>query len=874
MIVLLQFNQTGAQQYFQKTFGGEETEDVYSIYKLSEGGYVIGGKTESTPNGDANLLVIKLDEDFHQIWSKTYGGPGEENCNQCIPCSQGGFLLTGYTTSFTNGNKDIFILKLDENGNIEWNKKVGGSQDDWAKRILETDDYFIIIGTVESWGDGMRDISITTIDKSGNLIWNKCYGGGNNENGQSVIVTEDNNLLVVATSFTYGPSHTSVLMKIDFSGNLIWFKSYGGSITEYGRNIVSSGNDEYIIVGQTNSFGYGNWDCLIYKVNGNGIPLWSKTIGGSGADVSVNIIENIENNFLVSGNTTSYGFGNKDIFLFEISELGNINWARTFGGNNYDGNLFNQPTHSIVKLASGDLVFTGHTASFGSGEGDIFLSMLNFEGIPTDCNYSSPLPQTTDINLEVGTHTPPVHTITDYSPLNFTATNIELIETTICGCNLSLNLGNDTTICNYDTFMITPGPGFENYYWQDGSGDSVYMVSFSGTYWVEVLDEFGCIASDTIEIDFKPPIEVDLGNDTTLCDGDFVLLDAGFGYTDYLWQDGSSNASYYAGTTGWYWVEVTDENGCIAADSIQLEFVAPDPDIGSDTSFCEGDSVSFLAADFVTYLWQDGSTQPSFICDQSMLVWCQVTDTMGCVGSDSAFAQAVTAPDFSLGSDLGVCPGDKVVILSNISDPGISLVWQDGSEDSIFVTSEPGIYWLQATNLCGSVTDSIEVTQLPLPEVFLGNDTILSSNSAITLDAGGGFASYYWSDGTEQQWLTVQESGTFWVEVSDGKCINADTIVIEPINCELFVPIVFSPNSDQHNDNFYADVSDDIYDFNLTVFNRWGEKVWETSDKTGQWDGNRNGHPSASSVYYWVVTYQCIGSPQTFERRGSVTLLR
>ncbi|MCB2221773.1 MAG: gliding motility-associated C-terminal domain-containing protein [Bacteroidetes bacterium] len=438
-----------------------------------------------------------------------------------------------------------------------------------------------------------------------------------------------------------------------------------------------------------------------------------------------------------------------------------------------------------------------------------------------------------------------------------------------------LELGPDTSFCEGTPLILNAGAGYTFYQWmnQPGTNDSLFVVDTAGTYFVYVSNP--CSEGwDTINVSMMEVEEVDLGNDTTLCDGDFILLDAGFGYTDYLWQDGSSNASYYAGTTGWYWVEATDENGCIAADSIQLNFVAPDPDIGPDTSFCEGDSVSFVASEFVSYLWQDGSSLPWFTCDQAMLVWCQVTDTMGCVGTDSAFAQVLAVPSLSLGSDVEICPGDTAIIASNIDDPGIFMVWQNGSEDSIFVTSEPGIFWLQATNLCGSVTDSIEVTQLALPEVFLGNDTILSSNSAITLDPGGGFASYFWSDGSEQPWITVEQAGAYWVEVSDGKCFNADTIVIEPIDCELFVPIVFSPNSDQHNDTFYADVSDDIYDFNLTVFNRWGEKVWETSDKTGQWDGNRNGHPSASSVYYWMVTFKCYGSPKTFERRGSVTLLR
>lgn len=161
-----------------------------------------------------------------------------------------------------------------------------------------------------------------------------------------------------------------------------------------------------------------------------------------------------------------------------------------------------------------------------------------------------------------------------------------------------------------------------------------------------------------------------------------------------------------------------------------------------------------------------------------------------------------------------------------------------------------------------------------MPYVFIGNDTILAMNDKIILDAGSGFESYFWNDGSTYQTLTISDSGSYWVNVFNGQCYNSDTINIEPINCDLYVPIVFTPNGDNYNNCFFADASKDIFDFELIVFNRWGEKVWEADNKTDKWDGKRNGRPAAEGTYFWITKYKCLGTPEKFEMKGSVTLLR
>jgi gliding motility-associated-like protein len=509
-----------------------------------------------------------------------------------------------------------------------------------------------------------------------------------------------------------------------------------------------------------------------------------------------------------------------------------------------------------------------------------------------------------------------------------------------------INLGNDTLICSGTALILEANPGFVSYLWNDGTTNPTLLVDTSGVFWLEITNEFGCSATDTISVSFYPmafeeldlgsdtsfcestgyilhagsgytfyqwqngsndsiliadttglyyvyvenpcsfgydsvylevfPVsEIDLGNDTTLCAGSVVLLDPGFGFESYLWQDGTLNQFYSAGQSGLYWVEVIDNNYCPAFDTIAINFISPDPELGNDTVVCSGEFVTFQASGgFVNYSWQDGSVLPFFSTSIVGTYWCEVTDTMGCMGSDSVLLQVKFPPAVVLGNDTSFCPGDDFLLTVSIQDSDSVFHWQDGSTDSSYQVTEPGYYWVSAMNDCGSGWDSVYVAINSLPFVFLGNDTIIATEDQILLDAGSWFDAYLWPDGSALQTFQVNEAGTYWVNVFDGICYNSDTIIIEPVNCDLFIPIVFTPNGDQYNESFYARASEDIYDFHLSVFSRWGELIWETFDKEGKWNGTHNGRSAAEGTFFWILKYKCLGAPQDFMKNGSVTLLR
>lgn len=437
-----------------------------------------------------------------------------------------------------------------------------------------------------------------------------------------------------------------------------------------------------------------------------------------------------------------------------------------------------------------------------------------------------------------------------------------------------LEIGTDTIFCPGTNFVLNAGSGYTLYQWQDGSSDSIFIADTSGVYWVYVENPCS-YGADTIVLDVYPQTIIDLGNDTIVCHDESILLDPGFGFESYLWQDGSSNQFLYTNQSGSYWVQIEDVNSCYTSDTINLEFILPDPNIGSDTAICSGDSITFFASnEFVNYLWYDGSDQVNLTSGSEGLIWCEVIDTLGCTGSDSLFLDILFPPSISLGNDTVFCIGDSLWLFALPWSNEFDISWYNGSSDSACLIWQEGEFWVMATNGCGTSKDSIFISVEQLPLVNIGNDTIIAMNTQIELNAGEGFESYLWSEGSEMQTITISEGGSYWVNVFDGLCNNTDTIFIEPIECDLFIPIVFTPNWDGSNDYFFAEASKDIIDFNLTVFNRWGEQMWETQDKDAKWDGQRGTTHADEGTYFWVLRYKCIASPIQFEKKGSVTLLR
>ncbi len=373
----------------------------------------------------------------------------------------------------------------------------------------------------------------------------------------------------------------------------------------------------------------------------------------------------------------------------------------------------------------------------------------------------------------------------------------------------------------------------------------------------------------------KAPI-VNLGPDTSVCDGNFVVFNAGPGFSSYLWQDGSTSQTITAYNQGYYSVTVTDAIGDTAIDSVYLTVIPLPNDftLGKDTVICTGFSVVLDAGPgFDIYLWQDGSITQSITVSEEGIYSVSVSGECG-IAADSILLTEIPLPQVSLGMDRQLCQGASIVL-----DPGTQFVkynWSTGDTTQTITVNTTGAYsvTITDTNSCMSHDAMVLVIQ-ELPVVNLGEGMDMCDIKQWMLDAGSGvgLSSYLWQDGSVYQTYLVKDDGLYSVTVTNSCGTVTDSVVFEPCpDCILELPNAFSPNGDGSNDILYP-VGGGYTRIDMIIYNRNGERVFETKELNEGWDGTFKGVLQPNEVYYYYLTGECLGG-KVIKKKGDVTLLK
>tara|TARA_R110002050_G_scaffold109799_1_gene221452 strand:+ start:203331 stop:207902 length:4572 start_codon:yes stop_codon:yes gene_type:complete len=375
-----------------------------------------------------------------------------------------------------------------------------------------------------------------------------------------------------------------------------------------------------------------------------------------------------------------------------------------------------------------------------------------------------------------------------------TCTTSDTIAVTVAADPV-VDLGNDTSVCDAVTLTLDAGT-FASYAWDDASTTQTRMtVSTLGAvdYSVEVTDANGCTGNDTISVTGLADPIVNLGNDTSVCDAVSLTLDAGT-FASYAWDDASTTQTRMTVSTLGavdYSVEVTDANGCTGNDTISVTgFAVPMVNLGNDTSVCDAVTLTLDAGTFASYVWDDATTMQTRMTvstlgavDYSV----EVTDANGCTGNDTISVTGTPAVVVDLGADTALCFEESLTL-----DAGsfASYLWNDASVMQTLMVSGSTLgattYSVDVTDAAGCTgNDAIVVTGLPEVMVDLGADTNIWDPSAttFTLDAGAGFASYLWSDGTtttQTYDVTPAADSAISVVVADANgCMGSDTVIVD-----------------------------------------------------------------------------------------------
>ncbi len=393
------------------TLGGSLNDSGQSITKTNDGGYAILGHTQSidgdiTDKTEENFdyWILKFDDQDQIQWQKTFGGSDNDRGRSLIQTQDGGYTLIGSSASnngdvtVNNGAQDYWLIKLDASGNMSWQKSFGFTGNDIGISLIQTNDqgYLLsgILDVTASGGQGNTsrieqrhaggDYWVLKLDATGNLEWSRYFGGNFTDTPEGVVQTNDNGYIIAGGSDSEDTdisnnlgSYDFWVIKIDATGNLVWEKSFGGTEIDEAKGIVKANDGNFVIAGETRSNSIdvnsnnGAADLWLIKIDNDGNLLWEKNLGGSSFDVARSISLARDNGFLLSGSSrssdgdVSENKGQNDAWVVKVDATGNIEWETTVGGANIDF------AYGVSELNNGFVVAVGDTSS---NDGDISVN--------------------------------------------------------------------------------------------------------------------------------------------------------------------------------------------------------------------------------------------------------------------------------------------------------------------------------------------------------------------------------------------------------------------------------------------------------------------------------------------------------------------
>ncbi|MBK7850765.1 MAG: T9SS type A sorting domain-containing protein [Bacteroidetes bacterium] len=470
---------------WQRSYGGSSFEGMESIIQTIDNGFIACGITESS-DGDVtghynaeDVWVIKIDSIGQLEWQKCLGGTGPDGAYSIIQLINGDYVITGTSWS-TNGDvtgnhgkSDVWVVKLNSTGNIIWQRCFGGTEHEGAYAINSTlDGGLILTGTTDSNnGDvvgnhGYYDVWLIKLDSSGTLEWQKCLGGVPNDEGWAVVQTPDSGYVVGGKTDSNDGDVSGLhgftdfwLVKVDKVGNFLWQSCYGGQIGQMCRDIKITPSGGFILTGETNSTTgmvtgnhSSNKDIWIVETDSLGQFIRQKCLGGTDQEDSYSILCTSDGGYLVGGYTVStdgdvtgsHGGWNQDYWIIKLDSTLNIIWEQCYGGSG------DEAPYQVIETSDSGIMAAGYSWSIDGdvtgnhGESDVWIIKL--------VNSTSSIGVT---NKEDSFSYYP-NPVTDMLHLNNLQENASVRLTTLTGTKI-IEFKSEDKICTLDLSSLDPG---------------------------------------------------------------------------------------------------------------------------------------------------------------------------------------------------------------------------------------------------------------------------------------------------------------------------------------------------------------------------------------------------------------------------------
>jgi gliding motility-associated-like protein len=969
-------------------YKGEQYLKAVDVAGTNDGGFVMVGHYGMFNNTEPCILKLKPNGDIQ--WAKTLNNYIHTALfKKILPTSDGNIIILGvdnYTINHGSSDSSILIKINSNTGQVLWSRYCIGDGYD----IAATNDGGFVICLNEDYGYPPIYNYVFRMDVNGNIVWQKKLkvSGGGIPIYRSILF-DGTNIYVASDNYLTQPTVVQVDKLDGSSGNRIWAKRFmNNGQTLYMESVIKIADTIFTVLNMPDNNYHYNLGILKLNLNGDqigGFKLSPPNYSGMSLsfDATYNehrpnhFIKTDDNNFIVADQTVDNS--DTSLTVTKFNPIGEILWSRKFSNmkkqfvsaikdhfgslliagrkfngiveNNLDFDAFLMKTNAdgqVSANATGDC----YNSLIGPIVSNLVLdtiypvgdSMINTSAI----SFSSYLPYHRPINVwaepscsvvsactsiiisgnqnicnlsdtifysiqrNPGCSSPvswivdPLHAVVVSS--TDTTANIHFINsgTTYviarlnAGCTLlsdtiwvtiirsanSLNLGADTMICAGNNLQLNAGSGFVNYLWQDNSTDSTFNVTSPGIFYIHVTDACGGSASDTITVTPHPPIPINIGPDRIKCNTDTIHLNAPPGFLNYTWSPAYNINSTvgqnvivnpFADTS--YMLKAEQTPGCFAYDTVHIVvYVSPPINLGADTSFCSGQGIQLNAgAGFTQYTWSTGATSQQITVNSAGSFSVAALTNNGCKSYDTLIVLNIyPLPLVSLNDDSTICEGEVRQL-----DAGTgfnSYLWNNGSTSRTIVVTGTGIFSVIVTDMngCRSGDTTLITSLLASPKLFLPPDTAICSYGTLQLKSQQIFNQYLWKDGSIVSAITINQPGLYWLQVRDNNnCVGRDTIIVNPKDClkGLYVPSAFTPNKDGKNDIFKPLLFGKVRQFHFTIYNRWGQIVFETSQLDKGWDGKLSGIDQDSNAFVWICQFQFEGEePQV--QKGTFVLIR
>ncbi|MFK7771653.1 MAG: T9SS type A sorting domain-containing protein [Saprospiraceae bacterium] len=819
-------------------------------------------------------------------WSEGMGGSSNDIPEVVYATDDGHFIVAGQSASSdgsldnNKGGSDLWVTKLDGDGNLIWEKNYGGSKDDFAMDLQPTADGGFIMtgGSASANGDltnnnGRLDIWVVKINAQGELLWSKNYGGSSVDIGSSIQPISGGYILAGCTgsagepgvSAGYGGNEFWVL-GLDLNGNLVWEKTYGGKRHDAAKTIVNNGNGEYLIAGNTwsddgdISNNHGHSDAWVIKINNVGTLLWQKTFGGNTPDRLNSLAKTNDGNYIFAGvkgemdlvSNGFYGRYDEQYWIVKLSESGQLIWEKTFGGNKYDEAFLVEATMDGGYIIGGSVQSDLDDFSNNAGNLDAWILKTDANGIE---EWSEFFGGAGNENLKSIAET------SDGGYVMLAATNSFFIDTTLInngffdwwvvkfgGNSIDVNLGNDLTVCEDEMFTLDANVASCNctYLWNDGSTDAVRILSITSTtnYSVTVTDADGLEGVDQITVFTSQPL-INISTVNILCfgnaGGSITLTPAEQNYS-YIWSTGSTSIEITNLIAGAYTFTVTDQNGCqkievvevSTPDEIEIEETVQNADCFGNNSGSITTQISGGVGSY-DFDWSNGATTPNL----SQLSSGTYTLTI----TDDNFCEKVKEIIVNQDTDINVFSQLTMPSCHDTNDGSINLftsggtgdytfLWNSGAEVEDIDGLENGDYIITITdgNGCEEIQlfsiiapDSISILSTVFDITCFGeNDGIIEAE---VIGGNNGFE-YFWSNGVNTPIVDSLFEGNYALTVIDiNGCEQSETFNLSQPD-SLTISIVETNPVDGDDGNIIATPAGGTapYEFN------WNDGMWTDAE--------------------------------------------